>query len=180
MPNNNIANVIPFIVREHDGTINLSASVDNFHSQLEMYRKTHRTALKRVASAVNSVFDEHRGTSFNLSAIQGFALTKLQATPDNWDELSELVAEYVRSDPNFEIRKGRGGGVRRKSDVEAAAAAESEDVEDEDDDQDEVPPAPLPAQVASTARRQSSNPPRISTVPPRNSSRPPSSRAASR
>jgi hypothetical protein len=172
--NNNMSTVVPFIIRSGNGAIDISASVDNFHTQLDEYAKTHRQSLKRVANAVNQVFDANRGVAFNLAALQSFALQKLGATPENYEELSTLVAEYVRTDSNFSVQRGRGGGVKRLSDAEGVTI---QDMGDDQDDEEEIPPAPPPV------RRQSSNAPRVTnaSIPPaRNSQRAPSQRAAAR
>jgi hypothetical protein len=172
--NNNMSTVVPFIVRSGNGAIDISASVDNFHTQLDEYVKTHRTSLKRVSAAVNAVFDAHKGSAFNMDALQSFALQKLNATPDNYQELATLVTEYVRSDSNFSVQRGRGGGVRRLSDDEGVSIQEASEDEQEEE---EIPPAP------PVIRRQSSNAPRITnaSIPPaRNSQRAPSQRAAAR
>lgn len=177
MANNNaVSNVVPFIIRNTEGAIDINASVDNFHAELDSYVKTHRVKLRKVADSVNAVFDEHRGTPFSLSAITSFTLQRMGVKPENYDEMGTLIREYLKSDPNFEISRGRGGGVTRLSD------AQQDDVEEtaEDEEEQEEAPAVVVRRPSQAAPRNSAPAPRASAAPPARQSSRPSNRAAAR
>ena len=183
MTNSNVSNVAAFIVRSTTGEIDINASVDNFHAELDAYVKKHRRELKKVAKAVNDVFDQHRGKAFSVSAIQSFTLQSMGVSPENYDEMSNLIREYIKSDPNFMVNRGRGGGVTRLSDLQAAAPSpvEDEDEEDEEDEGEELEAAPAPAPRTSRPAPRASTPaPRASSMPAPRTTQRPSARAAAR
>jgi uncharacterized protein YgiB involved in biofilm formation len=103
------------------GVVDQKASRQAFESALVKYVAERETELSAIADAVNSVFDEHKGSSINMPAVAGFALQKLNAQPENYKTLETRVMEYVRENAKgdsstFVIAKGKKGGVTRRAD----------------------------------------------------------------
>jgi hypothetical protein len=120
-----------FVVRA-GGSINRAASVAAFETVLDQYLAEESVESGVIGDAVNAVFDKHPGASINMPALQSAVTGLLNATPANYAVLSEKARQYVRQNSqgekdsagNFEnpeslflIQKGKGGGVRRRSDT---------------------------------------------------------------
>lgn len=123
-----------FVVRA-GGSINRSASVAAFETALDKFLAEETVESGVIGDAVNALFDQHIGASINMPALQSGVCGLLNATPTNFAVLSERARQYVRqnsqgekdSDGNVEnpdslfvIAKGKGGGVRRRSDIAAS------------------------------------------------------------
>lgn len=101
-----------------------------------------------IAGAVESIFDQYRGTSINMPALASMACQRLNVQPENFNSVEERVLDYVRANADlhekkdkagkvvqtaeaprtrlFAIGKGKGGGVKRWSDQPDATETESE------------------------------------------------------
>ena len=124
------------LVRGVGGNIDQDLSRSAFDMLLAQHIAARETEYETIGAAVDSVFDQYVGASINMSALVSFALTKLNAQPENYAVLSERVAQYVRDnsqgkllsekgaevkvwerpDSTFVIGKGKGGGVYRRID----------------------------------------------------------------
>lgn len=116
-----------------DGAIDQEASRQEFNKALAQYVTARETEQSTIADAVSSVFDRHPGTPINMPALASMVLASLNVQPENYSALEGLTLGYVRENASekredgklFRIGKGKGGGVRRWSDipVEQPAAA---------------------------------------------------------
>ena len=78
------------------------------------YKAQREIQLELVSTAVNAVFDKFDGAKINMPALITLALQHLNVQPETWKMLSERVTDYIRSSPNFEVTKGKNGGVKRR------------------------------------------------------------------
>jgi hypothetical protein len=118
-----------YVVRDSNGAVDVSATLDKFQDDLETYQAERETELGTIGDAVHAVFATHKGASINMPALTSLTLTKLSVQPENFATLSERVQDYVRTNPEFHIGKGKGGGVILRADATAeklAKIAESE------------------------------------------------------
>ena len=115
--------------------IDTEASKEAFDTALASYIAEQETENANFLTALNVVFDRHPDKGINLPALQSMAAQELNAQPENWNALSERVADFVRAnsqgkkleDGSFErpesmfvMGKGRtNGGVRRRTDIVA-------------------------------------------------------------
>lgn len=133
---NKMDNLSVKLVRGSDGSIDEQASRDAFASVLAKHIAEREVETATIAAAVNAVFDAHFNVSINMPALCTFALTKLNAQPQNHKVLHERITQYVRDnsqgkdlsskdaadsvwerpDSLFVINKGYGGGVYRRAD----------------------------------------------------------------
>jgi len=107
------------------GSVDVEATVSNFRSALVKHLAERETEQATIALAVHAVFDKNRGQVISMPALTGLALQELNAQPENFAALTDRVQEYVRDHSKgdaslFVIAKGKGGGVRRRSDIPAA------------------------------------------------------------
>lgn len=122
MSNHNIAGLI---VRFSDGGVNVSGSVEAFRTALIDYVKGAEETNRQIDSALNAVFDKHPGKRMPVPTLISLTLGELKCSASEWTEKTELVHAYLKSNPTFSIKKGKGGGCARVSDtVPVAAAAE--------------------------------------------------------
>lgn len=104
-----------------DGLVDQAASEKAFRTALVKYTAERETELSSIADAVGAVFDAHKGASINMPAVAHYALTGLNAQPENFKTLETRVMEYVRENAKgdssiFVIAKGKKGGVTRRAD----------------------------------------------------------------
>lgn len=129
------------LVKDSKGLIDEAASTATFTKALASLKVQRELEDGQIAKAVAAVFDKYKGASINLPGLCTYALMELGATPDNYNDMNEKIAEYVRAnsdqgavkDPKdktkilkpaeaprtrlFSMNKGRGGDTRRWSDV---------------------------------------------------------------
>lgn len=124
--------VVLFLVRDASGAVDREACLDKFEAELVKYCAERETEQEVISEAVNAAFDKYHGANITMPALCTFALTKLNAQPENHKILTERVLAYVRDNsqgktaedgtverPNsvFVIGKGKNGGVRRRADI---------------------------------------------------------------
>lgn len=123
------------------GAVDRKASTEAFEAAVTKYETESKTEQETIAGAVSAVFDEHMSEPVKMPILAAFACQKLNAQSSNYSTLDGRVREYVRANsqetkdakgvvtqhPNslFVIGKGKGGGVRRRSDIPAGEPAES-------------------------------------------------------
>lgn len=107
------------------GLVDVTATLDAVETALNSANTDAEKAFAAVGPAVDAVFSEHSGAAINMPAVASFALAKLGTAPDKYNETVELVQNYIRSNAGdegkFEIRKGKGGGVRLRTAPAVAA-----------------------------------------------------------
>jgi hypothetical protein len=118
-------NLSTFVERDASGALDLDTTMTKFQGALLQYQAERETELETIGTAVNAVFDEHRGATINMPAVTTLALQKLNVQPESYKALSERVQSFVRDNASderngggtFRIAKGKGGGVSRWVDV---------------------------------------------------------------
>lgn len=107
-----------YVVRSESGSVDVDATVTKFAGELQSYLNGVEALSGQIGTAVNAVFDEHKGAAINMPALVTLGLVKLNVTFDHYTEMSEAIADYVRSNKDvYLISKGKGGGVRRICDI---------------------------------------------------------------
>lgn len=116
-----------------DGNIDVEASVERFRQAITVAAETRRNDLEVIANGVSQVFDRFRGAHIQIAALQSFVLQDLKVHPSAYGLLGERVHKYVQewtevgngitetgAKALFRLRKGKGGGWCRISDVKDA------------------------------------------------------------
>lgn len=136
------------LVLATDGTIDTDASLSSAKKTLLTYVAERETESEQIGEAVHAVFDQYKGASINMPALQSMALTHLNVQPESFKVLGERVAQYVRDNADlpevkdkagnvtqaaepartraFKISKGKNGGVRRWADHPVAGSTSAE------------------------------------------------------
>jgi hypothetical protein len=125
------------------GRVDREASLTACETALDQFIAEKDTQDETIAEAVNAVFDKYPGVNINMPALNNYAMQELNALPSNHAALSERVLAYVRENADrhqktdkktkailqaaeaprtrlFCITNGKGGGVKRWSDVPAS------------------------------------------------------------
>lgn len=114
------------LVVRADGLVDVSETLEKIEAALSAENAAAEKAFTAVGPAVQAVFAKHPGASINMPAVVSFTLAELGTKPADFAATNELVTNYIRANSVdgglFEIRKGKGGGVRLRT--EPAAAAE--------------------------------------------------------
>lgn len=106
-----------YIVRNNNGSINQEATLERFATDLLKYEAERETENTTIGVAIHALFDAHLGKRLASPFVVGEALKSLNAQPDTYKLLTEKVMEYLRTNPDFSISKGKGGGVGRVADL---------------------------------------------------------------
>jgi hypothetical protein len=112
-----------------DGAVDQSASEAAFRTALLNYVAQRETEQSTIAAAVSAQFDKHPGVSINMPALASMVLASLNVQPENFSTLEALALGYVRENASekredgklFRIGKGKGGGVKRWSEIPVEA-----------------------------------------------------------
>jgi hypothetical protein len=112
--NINIAN---YTVRNADGSIDHEASLAKFAGDLLRYEAERELEREVIAGAVHALFDKHLGKRLTTPYVVSEALKSLNAQPENYKALTEKVQDFLRTSPEFNIGKGKGGGCARSCDL---------------------------------------------------------------
>lgn len=114
------------VVRNTDGSVDLDGSCDKFRGALQTFIAATADLNTEISTAVNAVFDEHKGARMAVPTLVNFALGKMNVGIADWSARTKQVHDYVSSSKSlYDIRKGKGGGVCRISDLPAPATTDS-------------------------------------------------------
>ncbi len=134
-----------------DGKVDPTASTKAFNDAMTKYINESETEQTTIASAVKSVLDEQNGSPIKMQTLVGFATMKLNAQKENYESLSKRVHQYVSAntqgkkakDGSFErptslfvSGKGKGAGVRLRSEIPVSEPKSSEPESTESDESD--------------------------------------------
>jgi hypothetical protein len=110
-------NMEKYVVRNDDGSVNLSRSVDAFSDALQKWVDEDKALVVRIETAVEAVLDRHQGQKVPMPALLSMAIHELGASPSEFGTLQERIHAYVKSQAGegkrLQIGKGKGGGVLR-------------------------------------------------------------------
>ena len=115
------------VVRSETGSVDVQATVDNCTTALASYIRESEEGEVLCQTAVDAVFDQHKGAAINMPALvslsQGWINTNVGVLKVNeYVPLGEKIGEYVRNHKDlYQISKGPKGGVRRISDLPVKA-----------------------------------------------------------
>lgn len=96
------------------GEIDKTASLKRFSDQMDLFETLGEINQARIASAVGAVFDKWRTAAIRKEALVNFALSELNASIQNYDDLRRGVENYIRDNTGyrgkaiFGIRPGAG------------------------------------------------------------------------
>lgn len=101
------------------GLIDVVATLAACETLLTAANTEQQEAFAAVGPAVDAVFAANPGASINMPAVASFAIAHMGTSTAKYGETVELVQNYVRANAGdsgkFEIRKGKGGGVRLRT-----------------------------------------------------------------
>lgn len=112
-------NIASYVVFGATGSVDHEATLAKFAGDLARYEAERETECATIGAAVHALFDQHIGKRIPMPFLQGEVLKALNAQPENYKVLTEKVTDYVRTSPEFDTAKGKGGGVGRVSDLPA-------------------------------------------------------------
>jgi hypothetical protein len=120
-------NLVSFVVRTN-GLIDVDATMAKFHGELVNYQLNSELEAETIAEAVATVFDNHKGTNFNMPSLVNSTRIVLNVQPDSYITMTDKIEKHLRANASpdresgalYKISKGKGGGVRRWSDVPVA------------------------------------------------------------
>jgi hypothetical protein len=101
------------LVRSAAGDIDVQASLAEANRILAQKAMEEQEEFGMIAQAVERVW-EQRPTAkvMSIDALTSFALSEINAEPDQYVELVERIKSYIRANTSlFHIAKGKGGGV---------------------------------------------------------------------
>jgi hypothetical protein len=101
------------VVRE-DGRIDFQVSLERFASFLENLQEQEDSERVSFKSYVEEVFDSSRTLGLPVPLVCSQVAFRMGVSPENYVEVQKRVGEFLRNSPDFEVLKGRGGGVYRK------------------------------------------------------------------
>jgi hypothetical protein len=125
--NNNLVNIAEFSIRNAEGGIDISATLAKFEGVLKEIDGNRVDYSEKVSVALGALFDKEIGFVISMENLPTLALIGMEGvTPSNAKELSEAVLEYVRRSSDFDVSRGRRGGVRRIADMDEKSYIEYE------------------------------------------------------
>jgi hypothetical protein len=110
------------LVFTSDGSVDRAPSTEAFTTALNARIAERETQISLIVEGVSSLFDQYKGESVGLPAVASMVAQRLNAPPASFKVISERVAQYVRDNSDgkgtneYQIRKGKSGGVSRVSD----------------------------------------------------------------
>lgn len=108
------------VVRFADGSVDLDSTMDQIRLSVAGIIEQMESESEGIGKAVNGIFDQYKGQTIAMPAIQALVLQRLNASPETFKSLSEKVTDYLRNNSGefglFTIARGRAGGVSRNVD----------------------------------------------------------------
>ena len=109
-------------VRNNDGNVDVSATLDKVRNQLMVHVAERETEQQTISDALNTVFDRHPGARLNMPCLVNAALTILNTQPENYNVLRDRVHKFVQENASMKREDGKMlvyGVVSTKSNVGA-------------------------------------------------------------
>lgn len=129
------------LVNGNDGSVDVDASLTVAEDTIRAYAASQRADEETIQAALDQVFDSRPGVKMNMPFVinQTLTLMGVSEQPTNYKVLNDRVHAYIsansqgktdketklveRPESRFVIGKGKGGGVGRRADLDAAEAA---------------------------------------------------------
>lgn len=123
------------------GNVDVKGSLDNAETAILTYKAERETEEETIRQKLDEVFDTRPGVKMNMPFVINQALTLMGVSqaPASYKTLYDRVHDFIvsnsqgktdketktveRPDSYFVIGKGKGGGVARRADLDAAEAA---------------------------------------------------------
>lgn len=112
----NIANLSDCCVRFADGSIDKEETLRLMAEQVMALEHRESGVQDRVRGAVESLFDRKLGQSIVMKNFGSIVAASLAIEPEDYDLVIDAANQYVRSNSEYKITKGPGGGVKRLRD----------------------------------------------------------------
>lgn len=113
--NNGGIDLSGYVVRNADGSIDVQQTHVKFTSDLNKFLQMEKADSEVIAKAVEKVWQDNPDQkTLPMGAVVHYAMQNLEYSPEAFNDLSERVANFIRSKPAiYKIGKGKGGGVSR-------------------------------------------------------------------
>lgn len=113
-----------YVSRNTDGSIDVQGTHAKFTNDLNKFIQMERADAEVIARAVEKVWQDNPGQkTLPMGAVVHYAMQNLDYSPEAFNDLSERVANFIRSKPAlYKIGKGKGGGVSRVTGETAQSA----------------------------------------------------------
>lgn len=111
-------NVMDFVVKGSDGSIDREKTLDTFEASLDAHIELLARDQTVLAEAIETIWSEMPTATIQTPALVTLALSRTGFTPANYQALRERAEDVIRSNPRYYVVKGANGGVRRQSDAE--------------------------------------------------------------
>lgn len=98
-------------VCDDNGNVDINATCVKFRTILNNYVSDIEQESAAISSAVNAVFDQHRGARLNIPYIVTQSLVRLNAQPDTQSMLTEKIKQFIRANSDQQIRKDKVGNI---------------------------------------------------------------------
>ena len=116
----NIISLVDFAIRSAEGTIDISASISKIEGLYLDIACDEERVNKGIGKAVHGLYSKYPGRAFTMNDLPCHIIMEMGVAPDcNMTDLQEAILVYVRNSPEFYSKKGKGGGVRRITDMTA-------------------------------------------------------------
>jgi len=101
------------LVRSVGGEIDVQASLAEANRVIAEKVMEEQEEFGMIAQAVERVWDQRPTAKvMSIDALTSFALSEINAEPDQYSDLVERIKTYIRMNTSlFHIAKGKGGGV---------------------------------------------------------------------
>jgi len=101
------------LVRSAGGEIDVQASLAEANRVIAQKSMEEQEEFGLISEAVDRVWSQRPSAKvISIDALTSFALSEINAEPDQYVELVERIKNYIRSNTSlFHIAKGKGGGV---------------------------------------------------------------------
>lgn len=110
-------NIASYVVFGSNGSVDHEATLAKFAGDLASWEAQREADNAAIGVAVHSLFDRHLGKRLPMPFLTGEVLKALNAQPENYKSLTEKLTDYVRTSPEFDTAKGKGGGCGRVCDL---------------------------------------------------------------
>lgn len=117
--------LVNYVVRDNNGEIDVTETLNKFHGDLLRYKTERETERETMLNAVHSVFDGFPlGQNLQMDMILSTAALSMNAMNENFKVLKDKIHAVLKDESGdrntgrkFGILKGKGGGVCRWVDV---------------------------------------------------------------
>jgi len=119
-----INNLVSVCVRNSDGSIDVEETMNEFSNQVTTLAEVESALRETISVAVNAVFDSVFDTwgdkPITMPTLCAFAAQEMSVRPEDYTETLAAIRSYVQNNvTTFKVKKGFGGGVKRRQMIES-------------------------------------------------------------